>query len=79
MEGKKRNLYLALIAVLTLIVVIFVVQNFGHVTVAFLSSSMSLPLSVLALLIYLLGMLTGGLVLSLVRSLARGVKKPTVK
>ena len=74
-----RNLYLALIAVLTLIVVIFVAQNFGHVTVAFLSSSMSLPLSVLALLIYLLGMLTGGLVLSLVRSLARGVKKPTVK
>ena len=55
-----RNLYLALIAVLALILVIFMVQNFGHVTVAFLSSSMSLPLSVLALLIYLLGMLTGG-------------------
>ena len=46
-----RNLYLALIAVLTLIVVIFFFFYFGHVTVAFLSSSMSLPLSLLAFLI----------------------------
>ena len=74
-----RNLYLALIAVLALILVIFMTQNFVHVTVALLSSSMILPLSVMAVVIYLLGMLTGGLVLSLVRSLARGVKKPTVK
>lgn len=74
-----RNLYLALIAVVALIVVVFVVQNLGHVTVTFLTSSISLPLSVLALLMYLLGMLTGGLMFSLVKSLARGAKKPTVK
>ncbi len=72
-----RNVYWILIALLALIVVIFVAQNFGHVTVAFLSASMNLPLSVLALLMYLLGMLTGGLALSLIRSLARGAKKPT--
>jgi len=36
--------------------------------------STSLPLSILAILIYVLGMLTGGSVLMLVRSLIKGVR-----
>lgn len=74
-----RNVYLALIALLVLIVVVFVVQNLGGVTVTFFTSSVSLPLSVLSLLVYFLGMLTGGLMFSMFKSLARGARKPTVK
>jgi uncharacterized integral membrane protein len=67
-----RYLYLALIIFIMLAVVTFKVQNIDAVTVYFLSSSITLPLSVLILAVYFLGMATGGLVISVIRSWVRG-------
>jgi len=69
-----RYLYITLTVVVTALVLVFMLQNIGLVTVSFFSMSTSLPLSILAILIYVLGMLTGGSVLMLVRSLIKGVR-----
>lgn len=71
----KRYLYIALIVILAGIVVLFKIQNLESVTVSLFSMSISLPVSVLVLLIYVLGMLTGGFVLGLLRSLAHGATR----
>jgi putative membrane protein len=67
-----RFVYIALIVVLAAIVLAFKFQNLETVTVSLFGAGFTLPLSVLVLLVYLLGMLTGGFVLALFRSLARG-------
>jgi uncharacterized integral membrane protein len=64
-----KYVYIALIVVLSGIVLLFKVQNLESVTVSLFSASVTLPVSILVLLIYVLGMLTGGMVLALVRSL----------
>lgn len=73
-----RYVYMALIAVLVGIVILFKVQNLESVTVTLLSMSFSLPVSILVLLIYVLGMFTGGFVLQLVRTLMRRAMAPRV-
>jgi len=70
-----RYLYVALIAVLTAIVLLFKFQNLERVTVSFLTASVTLPVSVLVLLVYVLGMFTGGSFVALVRSLIRGASR----
>lgn len=67
-----RYVYIVLIALLVGVVVLFKVQNFESATVSLFSLSMTLPMSMLVLLIYLLGMFTGGLMLQLVRTWIRG-------
>jgi uncharacterized integral membrane protein len=67
--------YIALIVVLTASVLLFKLQNLEQVTVSFLSASFTLPVSVLLVLIYVLGMLTGGFVLALVRTWVRGARR----
>jgi uncharacterized integral membrane protein len=64
-----KYVYVALIVVFAGIVLLFKVQNLESVTVSLFSASVTLPVSVLVLLIYVLGMLTGGAVLGLLRSL----------
>jgi uncharacterized integral membrane protein len=59
-------------------VALFKVQNLETVTVTLLSMNFSMPTSVMVLLIYLLGMFTGGFVLQLVRTLMRGAMAPRV-
>jgi uncharacterized integral membrane protein len=63
-----RYLYIGLIVLFTAIVALFTIQNLPMVTISLLFSSMTLPLSVLVILIYVLGMLTGGFVLALLRT-----------
>jgi uncharacterized integral membrane protein len=70
-----RFAYIALIVVLAGIVLLFKVQNLETVTVSLASASFVLPVSVLILLIYVLGMLTGGFVVALLRSLVRGARQ----
>jgi len=67
-----RYVYMALIAALTGFVILFKVQNFESATVSLFSMSVTLPVSVLVLLIYVLGMFTGGFMLQLVRTWIRG-------
>ena len=71
-----RYVYLALVILITLAVVTFKVQNIDAVTVWFLSASLTLPVAVLVVGVYFLGMLTGGLVLWLLRSWVRGATRP---
>ena len=63
-----RYVYIALIVVFTAIVVLFKFQNLESVTVSLFAASITLPVSILVLLIYVLGMLTGGFVLALLRA-----------
>jgi lipopolysaccharide assembly protein A len=70
-----RYLYMALIAILAAIIILFKVQNLESVTVSLFSASVTLPVSVLVLLIYVLGMLTGGFLLALLRSWVHGATR----
>jgi putative membrane protein len=64
-----KYVYVALIVVIAGIVLLFKVQNLTSVTVSLFGASITLPVSILVLLIYVLGMLTGGMVLALLRAL----------
>lgn len=55
----------------------FKFQNLDMVTVVFLNSSLSLPLSLPLLLVYVLGMLTGGSLLVLIKSWLHGARVKT--
>jgi putative membrane protein len=73
-----RYVYMALIAVLVGIVILFKVQNLETATVTFLSMSFSVPVSMLVFLIYVLGMFTGGFMLQLLRTWIRGASASRV-
>ena len=70
-----RFVYIALIVAFTALVLLFKFQNLDTVTVSLFSAHFSLPVSVLIILIYLLGMFTGGFVLSLLRSWIHGASR----
>jgi putative membrane protein len=70
-----RYVYMALIAIFAAIIILFKFQNLDTVTVSLFSASVAMPVSVLVLLIYVLGMLTGGLLLTLLRSWVRGATR----
>jgi uncharacterized integral membrane protein len=63
-----RYVYIALVVVFTGIVLLFTLQNLEAATVSLFSASITLPISVLVALTYVLGMLTGGSVLALLRA-----------
>jgi putative membrane protein len=70
-----RIVYIGLIAAFTALVLLFKFQNLETVTVSLFSASVSLPVSVLVILIYVLGMFSGGFVVSLLRSWIRGTAR----
>jgi len=70
-----RYVYMALIAAFAAIVILFKIQNIESVTVSLFAASVTMPVSVLVLLIYLLGMFTGGFLLALVRSWVHGATR----
>jgi uncharacterized integral membrane protein len=67
-----RYVYIALIVAFAALVTTFKVQNLEVVTVSLFSMTMQMPTFMLVLLIYVLGMLTGGFVVALLRSWVRG-------
>lgn len=69
-----RYVYIGLIAVFTIVVLSFKIQNFDAATVTLFSMSATLPVSVLVVGVYVLGALTGGLVVSLLRSWLHGAR-----
>lgn len=71
-----RYLYLTLIVLLTAAVAAFMIQNLATVTVAFLTASLTLPVSILVLVVYLLGMVTGSAFMALLKSWIAGARKP---
>lgn len=72
-----RWLHLCLIALFVVAIVLFAAQNLQIVTMSFLGFSATVPMAVLAAIIYILGMATGGSLLSLVRWLIEGSKQKT--
>lgn len=69
-----KFVYIGLIVAFTALVLLFKFQNLETVTVSLFSSSISLPVSVLVVGIYLLGMFTGGSVVALLRSWIGGAR-----
>ena len=62
-----RWMYVAVIAILALVTLIFALQNFQSVTVSLLRLQLSVPLALLVIIVYVLGMATGGSAWALVR------------
>jgi lipopolysaccharide assembly protein A len=71
---EMRYVYMAVIVVLAAIVVLFKVQNFDTATVTLFSMSFTMPVSILVLAVYAMGVLTGGSFLALIRHVVRGAK-----
>ncbi len=63
-----RYVYIALIVAFTAVVLLFKVQNFETATVSLFAASVTVPVSVLVLAVYVLGMFTGGFVLATLRT-----------
>ena len=70
-----RYVYMALIATFVAILLLFKVQNLETVTVALLGATVTLRVSVLVLLIYILGALTGGALMALMRTWVHGATR----
>ena len=70
-----RYVYITLIVVSTALVLLFKLQNLEQVTVSLLSARFTMPVSVLLVLVYALGMLTGGFVLALVKTWVKGARR----
>jgi len=69
-----RYVYIGLIILISLVVLLFKIQNLEVVTVSLLSVSVTMPVSLMVIVIYFLGMVTGGSLLSLLRVLIQGAK-----
>ncbi len=67
-----RWVYLAVIILFAVATIVFAVQNFQVVTIAFLGFSARTPLALLVAVIYLLGTATGGSLLALLRRSVEG-------
>ena len=73
-----RFIYLILVILITAVVFIFTFQNLSTVTVSFLHWQLHTPVSIAVVVVYFLGMLTGGSLVSLIKSWIRGsTKRPT--
>lgn len=70
-------IHTAVVVILAVAFVIFALQNMQSVTVAFLSFGITLPLAILFVVIYLLGMATGGSARTLMRWAWRGPAHPS--
>jgi len=66
---------ITLIVALTAVVLLFKLQNLQTVTVSFLSLNFTLPVSVLLILVYVLGMVSGGSLSALLRTWVRGARR----
>jgi lipopolysaccharide assembly protein A len=69
-----RWVNVSVITIFAVVLLIFAAQNFQPVTVYFLTFKMSAPHAVLIVVIYILGMVTGGGVGTLVRQAYEGAR-----
>jgi uncharacterized integral membrane protein len=74
-----RWFHIAVIVLFAAAIVIFVVQNFGIVTMTFLGFSARAPLALLVAIVYVLGMATGGSLFALLRRSLRGARRTPVQ
>lgn len=67
-----RWVYLTIVVLFVAAVLIFAFQNLGVVAMSFLGFSVRAPLSILAVIIYVLGAFTGGSLFALLRHSMKG-------
>jgi uncharacterized integral membrane protein len=67
-----RYAYIALAVLITAIVLLFKFQNLSAVTVTLLSMNLTLPVSIFTVLVYVLGMMTGGALMGFMRTVYKG-------
>lgn len=72
-----RIFYLFVLIVLACVTMLFAVQNMQTLTVSFFSWSVTLPIALVVVGAYALGMASGGSLLSFLRWTMRRAKKPT--
>lgn len=70
-----RYVYISLIVLVTAVVLLFKIQNFDAVTVSLLGASMTMPTSLLIIVVYTLGMVSGSALLALLRGWVRGAMR----
>jgi putative membrane protein len=70
-----RYFYIGVIVAFTALVLLFKFQNLESATVSLFSASITLPLSLLVFVIYVLGMLTGGCLLALLKASIRRARQ----
>lgn len=63
-----RFMYIALIVLATIVVVSFKFQNLQSATVSLFSASVTLPMSMMVIGVYILGMVSGSALVALVTS-----------
>jgi lipopolysaccharide assembly protein A len=73
-----RWVYLVLIVLIAAATLVFCVQNRDLVTMSFLQFGIRAPLGVLALVVYVLGAVTGGSLYALLRKSVRGARRPQI-
>ena len=73
-----RWVYLVLIVLIVAATLVFCVQNRDLVTMSFLQFGIRAPLGVLALVVYVLGAVTGGSLYALLRKSVRGARRPQI-
>ncbi len=71
-----RIIYLVLIVVLAAVTLLFAVQNLQTITVAFFNWSVTLPIALVVIGAYALGMATGGSLLAFLRWTLQRAKRP---
>ncbi|MDP1672718.1 MAG: LapA family protein [Burkholderiales bacterium] len=71
-----RYLYWSLIILFTAAIILFNLQNLDSVTITFLNIKATLPLALLVIAVYVLGMTTGGLLTAALGQWIRGVRQP---
>jgi putative membrane protein len=69
-----RWVHIAVVIVFVIAIIVFAAQNFQVTTVSFLGFSVRAPLALLVVVIYLLGMVTGGSLWSLLRRSFAGAR-----
>ncbi len=67
-----RYVYISLIVAITALVLLFKIQNFSAVTVSLFGASLTMPVSLLIIGVYVLGMFTGSALFGLIRGWIKG-------
>ena len=70
-----RYVYISLIVVVTAVVLLFKMQNFEVVTLSLFSASITMPTSLLVIVVYTLGMVSGSALLGLLRGWVKGAMR----
>ena len=72
-----RWFYLVIVIIFVAATLIFVLQNFDLVTMAFLGTRIRAPLALLVAVVYVLGAITGGSLFALLRKSVRASRTYT--